>query len=340
MRSAASSGLRRSPSSAVGANVSGSAKVVELLLLEGEPARLRLLDDRDLDLAHLRHLLAAHVLHQRVVPRRFRHREVPGEAPILGIRLEHDLRAAGPARQHVRARADRMAHRVVGVALDHLARDDPERDVRGDEQEVVVGLLEPEAQRVAVDDLDPRDLRVVVELPALLRRRGVLVQPDDLALEQERVRGPVLRIQEPEIRVDDVLRDELALLALEHRVRREVDALAQLERVGLAVVGDLRHRLGQHRDELRRPREVIVGQQPLEDALEHRRGIEIRDPHRVEAVLARGEAYVQDLVRVRCRDGGRRKCQCGGNGDGRDVFRQPPERPSTAHCPPPKTKGA
>ena len=48
-----------------------------------------------------------------------------------------------------------------------------------------------------------------------------------------------------------------------------------LERVRLAVVGDFRHGLGGHRHELRRPREVIVGEQPLEDRLVDRGRIEI-----------------------------------------------------------------
>ncbi len=315
-------------------------EVIELLLLEREPARLRLLDDRDLDPADLRHLLAAHVLHELVVPRRFRHGEIPREPAVLGVRFEHDLRAARPARQHVGAGADGVPHRVFAVAFDRLARDDPERGVGDDEEEVVVRFLEAKAERVAIDRLDAGDLRVVVEAPALLRRRRVLVETDDLAFEQERVGRPVLRIQEAHVAVHDVLRDQFAFRAFPDRVRREVDALPELERERPPVVGDLRHRLGEHRHKLGRPREIVVGQQALEDPFEDRRRIEVRNADRIEAALGGREADAHDLVRIRR---GRRGNWCdarSGERDGRDKPRQPGRRPRKAHCHPPKIKAA
>ncbi len=152
----------------------------------------------------------------------------------------------------------------------------------------------------------PAHLGVVVELARLLGLRGELVQADDLAFEQERVRRAILRIHEPHVRVDEVLGGELALLALERRIGREIDALRDLERVGLAVVRDHGHAFGGHRHDLRRAREIVVGEQPLEDRLDDRGGIEIRDAHRIEAVLAGGEIPADDLVRI-----GRGRCGCG-----------------------------
>ena len=78
--------------------------VVDFLLLEREPARLGLLDDRDLDAPDLRHAPALHRRDQRLVPRVVGRLEVPDEAPILGIRLQHDLRAPRPALQLIRVR--------------------------------------------------------------------------------------------------------------------------------------------------------------------------------------------------------------------------------------------
>ena len=86
---------------------------------------------------------------------------------------------------------------VVRVGLDHLARDRRRRLVGKYVGQVVVGILEADAQRVAVDRLEAGHLRVVVELAALLRRLGRLVQPDDLALDQEGPRRTDLRIDQP-----------------------------------------------------------------------------------------------------------------------------------------------
>src|SRR5436190_18297902 len=122
-----------------------------------------------------------------------------------------------------------MPHRILAVALDRLTRDNAKRSVRSDVERVVVRFLEAEAYRVAVDGFDAGNLRVVVESPALLRVRRVLVEPDDLAFEKKRIRRPVPGVHEPQIRVDDVLRDQLALHAFPDRIGREVDALAQFE---------------------------------------------------------------------------------------------------------------
>ena len=161
---------------------------------------------------------------------------------IVRIRLEEDLRRADPFRELVRAGADRIRHDAaafVAIGGDDFARDRARRLVREHVREVVVGLLQADAQRVAVDGLESRDLRVVVELAAvLLRLLGQFVEADDLAFEQPRPRRMDRRVHQPLQRVDVIVGDELALDALERRIGREVDALLDLERVGLAVVGD------------------------------------------------------------------------------------------------------
>ena len=125
--------------------------------------------------------------------------EVPREAAVIGIGFEHDLRAAHPLLEPVRAGADRVGHRaaaLVAIRLDHFARDGRRRLVREDVRQVVVGVLEPDAQRVAVGRLESRDLRVVVELAGLLRRLGKLVEADDLAFDEPRPRRAELRVDQ------------------------------------------------------------------------------------------------------------------------------------------------
>ena len=174
-----------------------------------------------------------------------------------------------------------------------------EERVRDDVGKVVVGVRKLDAKRMAVDRFEVRELRVVVELARLLRLRGEGVEPFDLAIQQERVRRAVRRIGEAHERVHEILRDKLARRALERGVGREVDALAKAERVGTAAVGDLGHRLRHHGHELGRPREVVVGKKPLENGLQHRRGVVVRDAYRVEAGLGSLEREPDDLAGIR-----------------------------------------
>ena len=273
---------------------------VELAVLEREPARLVLLDDADLDAADAGHGLALHVRDQLFVGSVAR-LEVPGEAAVDRVGLEQDLRAAHPLRQHVRTSADGVGQRAsvaLAVRGDHLARHRRRRLVGQHVRQVVVGFLQPEAQRVPVDRLHPGELAVVVELAALLRRGDLLVEADELALDQERPRRADSRVGEPLQRIDDVVGDKLARLALEHRVRREPDALPEPDRPGAAVVGDLRQRLGGQRHDLRGLREVVVGVQRLEDRLDDRAGVEVVHRGGVEAGLGDGEYVADHLVRV------------------------------------------
>ena len=60
-------------------------------------------------------------------------------------------------------------------------------------------------------------------------------EPEDLPLEEERIRRAVFRVEEALDRVREVFGDELAPLALEHRIGLEHDALLELERPGVSA---------------------------------------------------------------------------------------------------------
>ena len=81
-----------------------------------------------------------------------------------------------------------MGAEVDAIRLDGLARDRGGRRHREHVRKCVVGFLEPDAQRVAIDDLKPGERRLVVELAAFLRRRLQLVAADKLAFEDPRPR--------------------------------------------------------------------------------------------------------------------------------------------------------
>src|SRR5205085_9117267 len=100
----------------------------------------------------------------------------------------------------------------------------------------------------------------IVESRARLRAGAELVQADDLAGEKEGVRRAVLRVEEAADRIREVLRGELALVALERRIVREIDALPDTERVRAPIGRDLRHP-GRAGHKLRRAREIVVSEQ-------------------------------------------------------------------------------
>ena len=172
---------------------------VDLALLEREQPRLILFDDAHFDAADQGHLLALHLRGDAFVLGFGPRLEIPDEAAIARIRLEDDLRRADPVLEEIWSGADRIRHRAarfVGVLLDHFARHRGSRLVRQHERQVVVGLLQADPQRMAVDGLEPGDLLVVVELRVFLRRIRELVEADDLVLDQPCPRGAQLGIDE------------------------------------------------------------------------------------------------------------------------------------------------
>ncbi len=77
-----------------------------------------------------------------------------------------------------------------------------------------------------------------------------------------------------------------------------MDPFLELDRVRLAVVGDLRQRLGGERYEFRRPREVVVRVERLEEHLNERPGVQVVNARRVETGLGRGENMADDFFHV------------------------------------------
>ncbi len=206
----------------------------------------------------------------------------------------HSLSLNGPG-------ADRIGHRPaarVAVRLDDFARDGGELRRREPRQEGVVGLDELELQRVAVERAQALDLRVVVELARALGLRERLVETREPVAHEEDVGRAHLRIDEPLHRVHEVVRGELALLSLEHRVVGEVDALLDADRPREAVGGDLGQRLRCARNDLVRPREVVVLVERVEDRRVDRVGVQVLRGLRIEAGLGDDDRRTQHLVGI------------------------------------------
>src|SRR2546423_14806469 len=188
-----------------------------------------------------------------------------------------------------------MRGRLLAIGFDRLARDRA-RDREGEHiGQVAIRLVEADHQRVAVGRLQAGHRRVVIEGGAGLGAGAEIVEPDDLAGEEEGVGRAVLRVEEAADRIGKVLRRELALLPLERRIVDEIDALLYPEGVGASIGRDLRHLRGA-RHELRRTREVVVGEQRVEDRFQHVAGVIVVDAYWVEARLCRLEGDAQDLA--------------------------------------------
>ena len=142
--------------------------VVELPAVERQHPRLSLLDDADLDAADDRQLSCRHCAVAIAAS--------PGSLPSPGdgiglvakvrIRFEHDLLSAHPLLQPVRPGADRVLHHAIRRSAWASTTSRATADSRCVGEPVlerVVGVLEADAQRVAVDRLQALDLRVVVE---------------------------------------------------------------------------------------------------------------------------------------------------------------------------------
>src|SRR5207244_5136601 len=231
--------------------------------VEGKQPRRILFDDADLDAADDRQLLAG------VGARDSRITRLAAGAgygirfvSVTGAGLEHDLLPAHPVLQPVRSRADRMLHdaiRRVLVRLDHFTRDRGEPVVAQPVLERVVGRVEAYAQRVAIDRLQTFDLRVVVEAVGLARTLQGRVETDEPTIEEIEPIRAQLRIEDALDAVYIILRDELALPALERRIVGEVDAGPHLHRERAPAVGALRHALGRVGDEAQRAGHIVIG---------------------------------------------------------------------------------
>ena len=124
-------------------------------------------------------------------------------------------------------------------------------------QEREVGILQAQAQRVAVDDLDPGDGAIVVELAALECLVVQLVEAAKVVQEQPRVRRTIARVAQSLDRIGRIGCGELAPLAAERRIVRKVDAGLQPERIGAPTILRRGHGDGDAGHELRRTREIV-----------------------------------------------------------------------------------
>ena len=200
--------------------------------------------------------------------------------------------------QQVRPRAHGMGADIGTVEFHHLPRLHPEIGNGEDVEEVVVRLREPDAHRVAVDDADPADRRVVVELARLACGRDGLVDAVDAALDHPLVGRSELRIDQPADRECEVLRHEFAANALEGRVVREMNTLLEPQEVIAPAVAHFGHGFEQLRPKLCGARERVVGEQGVEDFLGHGVGVEVRDLRGIEVGFRDQEGNAQDLLRL------------------------------------------
>src|SRR5471032_761071 len=102
---------------------------------------------------------------------------------------------------------------------------------------------------------------------------------------------------------------QLAALALEGRVRREILAVRQMDQIGLAVGRHLRQGGGRLRRQLDGAGQVIVGVEPLEDGFGDVAGVEVAAGGRVEAGFGGRQDVAQHFERRLGRDGRDRQGQ-------------------------------
>ena len=286
---------------------------VELAVQEGQPARLALLDDADLD----------RVDHRQPPALEAREQSLTLGVVGIGLRLvdhlaetgvahQPDQRAASPAVQHEGPRADGVLHDAVPVVLDHLARHRAVGVAAGEVvEEARPRPLQLELQRVAVQCAHALDRLVVVERALVLERVvAQRLQAQDALLAEGRVQRALhRRVVEALERVDVVLGHQLAPPALEGRVIGEVGAGLEPDGPGAEVLGDLRHRRGRVGLELEGPRQVVVVVERVEDVGGDDARVQIAQLRRIEAGLRDQEGVAQDLLGRRRRRPGCRGCR-------------------------------
>ena len=147
-----------------------------LAVQEGQPARLRFLDDRDLHLVDHRQAAALELLCDGLQPLVTGGRLlVVQQFAVVGVLRKQDARTALPLRQSEGPRAHRVLADLVAVGFDHLARQRAGEGAVGEVvQEARARFGEHDAQGVAVQRAQALDLGVVVE--GLLGVDGLLAQ--------------------------------------------------------------------------------------------------------------------------------------------------------------------
>ncbi len=229
---------------------------------------------------------------------------------VIGIPLENLAASGLLGDEHEGTRPHGVTAHVVAIEVDHLARRRGEVLLREHVQEVEIRLVERDPQRVAIEDLQALDRFRVVERRPSERALAQRVGPRDLAVDDEELARLPVRIEEPPDAVGVICRDQLARLALERRIGSEEDSFLQPAHVDAAALAHLGHRLKRRRDELERPRDVVVAQHRLHQVLDHVGGLDAVHLRGVEGIAANGLlGDVQDLEpcgrwRIRCANGG------------------------------------
>ncbi len=124
---------------------------------------------------------------------------------------------------------------------------------------------------------------------------GKFVEADDFALKQELPLRTPHGIKEALEAIDKVLSHELAFLAVENRIRREINSFAQFERVGEPHVLDRWHGFNHLRHEFGGARQVVINQQAFADRFQHRAGIEVAGQDRIKPRVLRIDGHADDF---------------------------------------------
>ena len=228
-------------------------------------------------------------------------------APVVGVLLEHEALADGPLGELEGAGADRLFAEVAAGGVHRFLGHDRGEVQRHHVQEGGVGAAEGDLDGGRVDDLDT------------VERGGGAVGHGVVALdraEEAGAGGLGLGVGDAVEGVFHVLGGHLAAVV-------ELDAGAEVEGEGLAVLGDL-VALGEAGAQLGGAGDVV--HQAVEDRLDHRPVLPVVADRRIEGGhvvlvgdddVAAGLGVGIGLVVLRRREGGEREEECRG---GEQVF--------------------
>ncbi len=250
--------------------------------------------------------------------------------PVGGIANQCDALSRRERGDHEASGAHRTLPVTIALGLDDLPRHTGQHRTREQEREGRVRRVEADAQRVAVDERQAGNRRVVVDgAPRVLRALGQRVESFDLAREHGDPGRTHLRIEHAPNGVGKVGRRELARLAAESGMRGEVDAPSDPHVDRAEVCGNFGKRRGRAGHDRRRTGNRVEHKQRVVDPGHHREGLAVVGAGRVERFRDQRHADPQHARRAfrtggGRRDGGRkrnRQCHCTGKPLDRLVLR-------------------